>query len=72
VFGLTTAASQDILNRESFNGQVQDKRLNASGFETSEEARDLLENWKTDYNEPRPHGSLGELPPAQYVANLMK
>lgn len=57
---------------ESFNGKLRDECLNASWFDTLEQARHELANWRTDYNETRPHSSLGGLAPAQYVANLME
>ncbi|MBW2291012.1 MAG: transposase [Deltaproteobacteria bacterium] len=31
-----------------------------------------MQFWRTDYNETRPHSSLGNVPPAQYAANLME
>jgi putative transposase len=57
---------------ESFNGNLRDECLNVSWFETLEEAQALIESWRRDYNEQRPHSSLGNVPPAQYVANLME
>jgi putative transposase len=57
---------------ESFNGKLRDECLNASWFETLEQAKEEIESWRTDYNEQRPHSALGNVPPAQYVANLME
>ena len=57
---------------ESFNGKLRDECLNANWFESLEDARPQLEHWRTDYNETRPHSSLGGIPPAQYVANLIE
>ncbi len=57
---------------ESFNGKLRDECLNANWFETLEGVRQELETWRTDYNETRPHSSLGNGPPAQYVTNLME
>jgi putative transposase len=57
---------------ESFNGKLRDECLNTSWFETLDIARTELEDWRTDSNETRPHSSLGDIPPAQYVANLME
>lgn len=57
---------------ESFNGRLRDELLNASWFGTLGQARREVESWRTDYNETRPHSSLGDLPPAQYVANLIE
>ncbi len=57
---------------ESFNGKLRDECLNASWFTSLDHAREVIENWRTDYNEQRPHSSLGNVPPAEYVANLME
>jgi putative transposase len=57
---------------ESFNGKLRDECLNASWFDTIDQARSEIEDWRTDYNEARPHSSLGDVPPAQYVANLIE
>jgi putative transposase len=57
---------------ESFNGRLRDELLNASWFDTLDQARREVETWRTDYNETRPHSSLGNVPPAQYVANLIE
>ena len=56
---------------ESFDGRLRDECLNANWFDTLDGARSLIESWRTDYNEQRPHSALGNIPPAQYVANLM-
>ena len=37
-----------------------------------EQAKEEIESWRTDYNEQRPHSALGNIPPAQYVANLIE
>ena len=55
---------------ESFNGKLRDECLNTSWFETLEEARAGVESWRTDYNETRPHSSLGNVPPARYAAEM--
>ena len=57
---------------ESLNGKLRDECLFTSWFETLEEAKEVTENWRTDYNEQRPHSALGNLAPAQYVANLLE
>lgn len=53
---------------ESFNGRVRDECLNEHWFPTLEEARRLIEAWRQDYNTVRPHSSLGDLTPAEFVA----
>jgi putative transposase len=49
---------------ESFNGKFRDELLNGEIFDTLLEARVLVENWRREYNEIRPHSSLGYRPPA--------
>ena len=43
---------------ESFNGKFRDEFLNENWFSCLDEARDLTEQWRTDYNTKRPHSSL--------------
>jgi putative transposase len=40
--------------------------LNEHWFASLTEARAVIEEWRIDYNEYRPHSSLGELTPEQY------
>jgi transposase InsO family protein len=49
---------------ESFNGKLRDELLNRGIFTTLTEARVLIEQWRREYNQVRPHSSLGYLPPA--------
>jgi transposase InsO family protein len=49
---------------ESFNGKLRDELLNREVFTTLEEARVLIEEWRREYNQVRPHSSLGYQPPA--------
>ena len=49
---------------ESFNGKLRDELLNRELFRTLEEAKVLIEAWREDYNQIRPHSSLGYQPPA--------
>ena len=52
---------------ESFNGKFRDEHLNESWFETLHQARMAVAVWRTDYNEVRPHSSLGRMPPARFA-----
>ena len=52
---------------ESFNGKFRDELLNREIFTTLWEAKVLIENWRREYNEIRPHSSLGYRPPAPRV-----
>lgn len=53
---------------ESFNGKFRDECLNEHWFSTLAEARVIVAAWRRDYNESRPHSSIGYLTPAQYGA----
>ena len=49
---------------ESFNGKLRDELLNGEIFSTLTEARVLIEQWRREYNQVRPHSALGYRPPA--------
>jgi transposase InsO family protein len=49
---------------ESFNGKLRDELLNGEIFYTVREARVLIGMWQREYNQIRPHSSLGYRPPA--------
>ncbi len=49
---------------ESFNGKMRDELLNREIFYTLEEAQVLIEGWRREYNQVRPHSALGYRPPA--------
>jgi len=49
---------------ESFNGKLRDELLNREIFYTLTEAKVLIEQWRKEYNQVRPHSSLGYRPPA--------
>lgn len=49
---------------ESFNGKLRDELLNGELFVSLREARILIEAWRREYNQVRPHSSLGYRPPA--------
>jgi len=53
---------------ESFNGKLRDECLNEHWFVALDHARQIVEAWRRDYNETRPHSSLGQLPPALFAA----
>ena len=52
---------------ESFNSKLRDELLNGEIFTTMTEARIIIEQWRREYNEVRPHSSLGYRPPAPEV-----
>jgi putative transposase len=45
--------------------------LNQYLFRNLEEARDMIEAWRNEYNQSRPHSALGYLTPAEYGASLV-
>ena len=49
---------------KSFNGKLRDELLDREVFNTLEEAKVLIEQWRKEYNLIRPHSSLGYQPPA--------
>jgi putative transposase len=54
---------------ESFNGTLRDDCLNMHWFLSLADAKRTIEDWRRDYNEVRPHSSLGGLTPAEYTGN---
>ncbi|WP_409322890.1 IS3 family transposase [Sphingomonas sp. BK069] len=55
---------------ESFNGRMRDELLNETLFFTVRQARSILARWVDDYNNERPHSSLGYATPAAFAAEL--
>lgn len=53
---------------ESFNGTMRNECLNEHWFLDLEDAKDLVEAWRIDYNTERPHSSLGGLTPGEFAA----
>ncbi len=52
---------------ESFNGRLRDECLNVHQFLTLEHAKTIIEAWRRDYNDHRPHSSLGDLTPTEFA-----
>jgi putative transposase len=53
---------------ETFNSRLRDELLNREVFETLKEAKVLLGDHRLDYNDRRPHSSLGYRTPAEFAA----
>ena len=49
---------------EAFNRRLRAECLNTHWFVSLADAREKLEDWRRDYNEVRPHGAIGNKPPA--------
>jgi len=56
---------------ESFNGKLRDELLNREIFTTLEEAKVLIEQWKREYNQVRPHSAKNYCPPAPEAVLIM-
>lgn len=54
---------------ESFNGRFRDECLNEHWFSDILHARKIINNWRQDYNESRPHSSLNYQTPAEFAAS---
>jgi putative transposase len=52
---------------ESFNSILRRECLNDHWFTSLQEARDIIEAWRLEYNRDRPHGSLGDLTPQEFA-----
>ena len=52
---------------ESFNWRLRDECLNEHLFTSYRHAREIIEDWRTDYNLNRPHTSLDGLTPHEFA-----
>lgn len=52
---------------ESFNGTFRNECLNEHWFISLQEAKELIEAWRVDYNTERPHSSLGGKTPGEFA-----
>ena len=52
---------------ESFNGSFRDECLNANWFFSLTDAQEKFDIWREDYNSFRPHSSLGDITPEEYI-----
>ena len=57
---------------ESFNGKFRDECLNEHWFLTLAHAREVIEQWRIEYNTEREHSSLGERTPEEYAQMLIE
>jgi putative transposase len=58
----------DNAHVESFNGTFRAECLNAHWFGTLTEAKHVIEAWRQEYNESRPHRALGERTPSEFAS----
>src|ERR1700690_4281208 len=55
---------------ESFNGTFRAECLNAHWFTSLTEAQEIVETWRAEYNESRPHRALGEKTPHEFAKEI--
>jgi len=56
----------------SFNDKLRDERLNREAFRNSREAQAIVEKWRQEYNNYRPHSSLDYLTPVEFARRYYK
>src|SRR5437016_7159626 len=56
---------------ESFNGTLRAECLDVHWFATLTEAKQVIEDWRREYNESRPHRSLGERTPSEFACQIV-
>jgi putative transposase len=56
---------------ESFNGHLREECLDQHWFASLEEARQVIEGWRIEYNTERPHRALKQRTPAAMVEELL-
>lgn len=52
---------------ESFNGKLRDECLNVNTFLDLAEAKEIIESWRIEYNNWRPHRALENLSPVEWL-----
>jgi putative transposase len=57
----------DNAHVESFNGRLREECLNSHWFVSMRDAKRVIEAWRTDYNESRPHRALGNRTPEEFA-----
>lgn len=57
------------LHRE-LQRQIPRRGLNEHWFQTLQQARETIARWRRDYNEVRPHSSIGRIPPARFANEI--
>ena len=55
---------------ESFNGHFREECLDQHWFGSLAEAQEVIEAWRIEYNEERPHRALNQQTPTAFLASL--
>ena len=58
-------------SNESFNGKFRDECLSMQWFKNRIDAKILIEEFRRQFNEVRPHSSLGQLTPVEFKKQLL-
>lgn len=56
---------------EAFNARLRQECLNEHWFMSLDDAQEKVEAWRKDYNEQRPHSSLGNVPPSEFASRYL-
>lgn len=70
LFFITPGRPVENMYMESFNGRLRDECLNLHYFTSLDHARQVIEDWRVDYNTERPHSSLDNLTPEEFIRKL--
>ncbi len=54
---------------ESFNGRLRQECLQQNWFLSLDDVRQIVEAWREDYNDERPHSSLDQRTPSEFMAH---
>ena len=60
-------ATSTMHTRQRFNRSFRDEVLNANLFNSVDQAQEAADDWVKDYNEFRPHESLGYEAPIEFM-----
>ncbi len=60
----------DNCHIETFNGSFRDECLNVHWFSSLAEAKAIIEDWRRDYNESRPHSALNDMTPLEFASRV--
>ena len=64
------ACAKCVLEIARAAGRLRDECLNETLFSSLREARDVLKEWREDYNCTRPHSALGNLTPSEFAEKI--
>ena len=57
---------------ESFNSRFREECLNRHWFLSFDDAVDIIDRWRREYNELRTHSSIGNLTPREYLESVRR